>query len=358
MNDEFAIRKILNNDIKFETNKLFLEITNKCNLHCKHCYNESNNGNICELSYNLIYQLMLYAKNHHINTVALSGGEALLHSEIQNIFETAEKNQLQIILLTNGTILDKRIMDILFKYKPILQISLDGSTEEINDYIRGKGSFKKTISFIKTLKENDYTSEISINTIMTNERLYDVIPMQNLASQLGVSYLSFGMLCSIGRADQNNMYLDKLNSNRIINTVNVLSDNKKVKTIAISHHCPLLDIENEVITIQSRITCDGTIFPCQMFHDEKYALGNLYKDTLEEILSGNRIKNFFTLLFLRKKNITQCNNCAFNKVCGKGCMAKAIIENGNPLTTDNLCQYYMKDFIKELHKQHANKKLN
>ncbi|MGZ0973021.1 radical SAM protein, partial [Streptococcus thermophilus] len=61
----------------------------------------------------------------------------------------------KIETVTNGTVLNKRVKEMLVKFHPYLTISLDGP-EIVHDRLRGRGSHRKTLRFINYLKNIDY----------------------------------------------------------------------------------------------------------------------------------------------------------------------------------------------------------
>ena len=93
-----------------------------------------------------------------INRLILFGGEPFLNIELFVYFiEKLSKflNILKVETVTNGTVLNHRVKHMLNKFHPFLTISLDGP-EVVHDRLRGKGSHRKTLRFIKYLKSIDY----------------------------------------------------------------------------------------------------------------------------------------------------------------------------------------------------------
>ncbi|AOD27346.1 radical SAM protein [Streptococcus thermophilus] len=93
-----------------------------------------------------------------INRLILFGGEPFLNIELFIYF--IEKlstllNVVKIKTVTNGTVLNKRVKEMLVKFHPYLTISLDGP-EIVHDRLRGRGSHRKTLRFINYLKNIDY----------------------------------------------------------------------------------------------------------------------------------------------------------------------------------------------------------
>ena len=67
-----------------------IQITNKCNLRCLHCYNSSGKTNN-ELDVKKIFKIIDWMELHDIFYLGLTGGEALLHRKIDDIIRYAKR---------------------------------------------------------------------------------------------------------------------------------------------------------------------------------------------------------------------------------------------------------------------------
>ena len=84
---------------------LEIEITNRCNLSCSHCY--VDNGQCRDMDKKTILQVIEESNRMGINRLVLTGGEPLMHD---NLFETANYAKAlgipEIVLLTNGILIN------------------------------------------------------------------------------------------------------------------------------------------------------------------------------------------------------------------------------------------------------------
>ncbi|MEW7090686.1 MAG: radical SAM protein [Streptococcus thermophilus] len=143
--------------------KVVINISNSCNLSCSYCYADGGNygmdNRIMDLTTadNIIQEIASKGVTQ-INRLILFGGEPFLNIELFIYF--IEKlstllNVVKIKTVTNGTVLNKRVKEMLVKFHPYLTISLDGP-EIVHDRLRGRGSHRKTLRFINYLKNIDY----------------------------------------------------------------------------------------------------------------------------------------------------------------------------------------------------------
>lgn len=92
-----------------ETEQLYFELTNRCNLRCKYCYNWSGDPPSRELSFDSVVRLIdiLVDRNEAV-LISLGGGEPLLREDCLDIAERAVALGAQVKILTNGTTLDRK----------------------------------------------------------------------------------------------------------------------------------------------------------------------------------------------------------------------------------------------------------
>ena len=148
---------------------LWLNLTESvCNLKCKHCYLSCTQNAKPQnfLFLDKIKKSLAEAKNFEIEEICLNGGEPFLHPDINAIIRLALK-YANVIILTNGTLINDKKARFLkqiendHNYELIFRISLDHYTEQKNDEIRGKGSFKKITTGIENLIRHGFNPIIS-----------------------------------------------------------------------------------------------------------------------------------------------------------------------------------------------------
>lgn len=131
-----------------------------CNLRCAHCFNASGPGNrgMPVLSRDDVRTLLDEAEAAGVRDVVLTGGEPFLHPEMAEIVGDT-LGRFPATILTNGTLLADRIVERLAnaaresRYSLEIRVSLDASSEEENDRIRGKGSHGKALAGVARLEK-------------------------------------------------------------------------------------------------------------------------------------------------------------------------------------------------------------
>lgn len=125
-----------------------LAITSRCNNTCKYCSLEKNRG---DLPFPLIEKAI---KDLPKNTVfQITGGEPFLRKDLQRIVKKIRETGGSSSIFTSGENVNKETAHKVKKFIEHIKVSLDSTKEELNDEIRGKGSFKKAVTAIKILGE-------------------------------------------------------------------------------------------------------------------------------------------------------------------------------------------------------------
>lgn len=230
-----------------------INITNRCTLRCKHCFvyrdgtpNTPNKQNEMPAD-QMIKEIKKYRKKFGIIHMVYMGGEPLLRSDVlvQGI-----KLFPQNIITTNGTL-------PLFNLGPKIKwvISLDG-TEEINDELRGKGTFKKVINNLNNLPD-DFTGDLQCGCCVTkkNEHVLEefIEVLQKETPLRGVNFtfyvpkkndttgLGWKDLEERDKVIKNLMALKKKYPNYILNNSMVLELMLSQNALEITNNCPVLN---------------------------------------------------------------------------------------------------------------------
>ncbi len=307
-------------------------LSETCNLKCKHCYQENHKPvqleyEKLEIIYNQFKELLKKKKmKGHIN---ITGGEPLANPHFFKILDLIKKdeNLITFSILTNGTLITEKIAQKIKTYNPYyVQVSLEGG-KRINDYIRGKGTYKKIAQGIINLrKQNIYTS-ISFTATKINykefpkvvkyAKKYDVnnvwsdryIPLgDNNSEELALNY------------NETREYLKIMQKERLKNKGINISMYRALQfqmTGDFAYGCTAGDT---LLTVME----NGDLVPCRRM---PIVVGNLFKDTMYNLYKNSKI-----LKELRKNKVPdECKNCEHGETCRGGlkCLTYALYKNLN-----------------------------
>lgn len=133
----------------FSNTRLHLHLTNKCNLHCPHCYMKSGTALSNELTTDEIKTLCDNFKRCGGTDVSLTGGEPTSRSDFLEIAKYISSIGMKISVFTNGFSWNEAMVSSFSELNVEgVQISIDGYDETSNSTIRGKGAFKRALDAI------------------------------------------------------------------------------------------------------------------------------------------------------------------------------------------------------------------
>ncbi|MEQ1563862.1 MAG: radical SAM protein [Nitrospiraceae bacterium] len=139
--------------------KAQLELTYRCNLHCRHCYTDPYNSKDFfprELTLEEIHRLLNDMQQLGIVWLNLTGGDIFMHPHFFEIYETAIRKGFLLQLYTNGTLFTKATIERLQQMPPFtIDISCHSVTEEPFDWFtQVPGSFRSFVRGMEMLKDS------------------------------------------------------------------------------------------------------------------------------------------------------------------------------------------------------------
>ncbi|MGD8366262.1 MAG: radical SAM protein [Desulfobacterales bacterium] len=165
---------------------VFFHILTACNLHCRHCYiNPEQHGTETLPIETIEAWLGVMAEKAGPANLVFLGGEPTLHPELARAVKSARRLGYRSITIdTNGYLFH----DFLEKVSPdevdALSFSLDGPTAEVNDPIRGKGSFDRCVAGISEAVTRGFSTSL-IYTV-SRENINALSRMPAMLRALGI----------------------------------------------------------------------------------------------------------------------------------------------------------------------------
>lgn len=301
--------------------KLVIDLTNKCNLKCKHCGNANELINDKDIDFIPILQNFPFK----ISKVDLMGGEPLLYYKTNYLLQYLNENKIPFSIITNGQFDESFAKKILLDSLTSISISIDGLREE-NDFIRGIGSFEKARFFIGYLlkNRNEKETQIGINFVVNrlNFRKIHLIIKELLV--LEIDYINLNQIFELGNAIGNkeiliddDEYLDALelickNFKEEVCTQKIsfeLTNPILVEYLNIKYHLNLqsefdyCDAARQTLYIDNQ----GNIYPCRNYKC-KLQFDNLLADM-------NKSSKYLLELECGKMIEPYCNDCRFVDEC-------------------------------------------
>lgn len=276
---------------------LEIQLTSKCNLKCKHCYQGEKND--LELPFSALKNILNDFVYFQGLRILLSGGEPLLYSNFKELNLFLKNYPAYVVLITNGVLLNKIPLAQIRNIDEI-QVSLDGM-EYGHNILRGEGTFEKVISGVKRIKEKT-DKKISFATMVHNKNISEFKNMNKLIKSLGAKEWGIDYPVLTGFFEKNrDLYPD------IDSAIKVMK-----YRFGASYHSTEEDNDYACGVHTMTLLPNGHFVPCGFYPSKIF--GNI-KEGLKIALKN---RSFFKLL-----DISECKDCNYIITCRGGCRFRA-----------------------------------
>jgi len=274
---------------------LLLNITNICNLSCKHCYLQDP-GRL-EIGLDVFEKAVSQFEEMGGLKLMISGGEPLTHSRFWELMEILQSYELRVVVLSNGTLIDKTTARKLSRYVHEVQVSIDGIHS--HDLIRGKGSYARSMKGISNL--NEYGIPVSFATMAHKFNTGEFDEMGKLFSKTGAISWSVDVPCIVGSLCENKDFVLDLKeaANFLKYGFGAGSHESTGDYSCGSHLCS--------------VSPDGSVSKCGFFENEPAGSVNDLLSAWENICKS----------YLWKLDELECKNCSALHECKGGCRFRA-----------------------------------
>lgn len=175
---------------------LEFQITDRCNLTCRHCY--LGDGFLEDLPLGTILKVFKEFEEIQGLRLLLSGGEPLLHPHFWEINDALREYPFRSVMLSNGTLLTGDSARKLRVHE--VQLSLDGM-QKGHESLRGGGTFEKVIRAIDHLQAADI--RVSIATMIHRNNLKEFDEMASFLHSKNIEEWNVDVPCIAGRMEEN-----------------------------------------------------------------------------------------------------------------------------------------------------------
>jgi mycofactocin biosynthetic radical S-adenosylmethionine protein MftC len=163
------------------------ELTYACNLECIHCLSSSGRRDHRELTTTQCETVIQELQKMQVFYVNIGGGEPTIRPDFWHLLDYAVAHQVGVKFSTNGTRLSpKRAQKLAATDYVDVQISLDGATADVNDAVRGKGSFDAAIQALANLADAGF-QDAKVSVVCTRHNISQLDAFAGIAEQYGAT---------------------------------------------------------------------------------------------------------------------------------------------------------------------------
>lgn len=325
-------------------------ITERCNLRCSHCYQESTPPDDPSLSMLLAVLERISAFAAFLRAgapgpvpvhITLTGGEPYLHPDfarlLAHVADWCRRDHGSFAILSNGSLLDAAAADALRPLRPaFVQISLEGA-ETTHDQIRGAGAFQAATRTLRILRSRRIPAYVSFTAHCGNVAEFPAVAA--ISRDLGVARLWADRMVPLGRgAAGSDRLLSPVETRAFFETMRVERARRSWAKTEIAMHRALqfLAAGGEPYCCSAGDTLltilpHGDLCPCRRM---PLHVGNVLNHPIAELYLESPV-----LRGLRDRTHTPeaCAPCFYSNLCRGGlrCLANAV--HGTPFAADPGC---------------------
>ncbi|GAQ94192.1 radical SAM additional 4Fe4S-binding SPASM domain-containing protein [Thermodesulfovibrio aggregans] len=289
--------------------------TLRCNKDCEFCFNRKNRYvNSIDFLSEKIEEFVKIMKENKIFSLDILGGEPFLYEPLESLVKLAIDSDIKVTISTNGSFNEKieSLLNIIKNSRLQIGISINNEIDQsLLDLVKKhklwiKSVVTKNQPFHKELIE--FAKKCGINYYLI---YMDALTKKDL--ELSIPFYEFMELIKELQSQYSGI--------QPVYCKGFIGGDEK-------YRCPA---GIEKITVMP----DGSVYPCYLLSSfEEYCIGNIFKNSLQEILMSDNLRIFKTSLN------NSCDNkvCKIKKQCRGGCVAHSIIHYTVPYKADPRCK--------------------
>ena len=300
------------------------ELTYACNLACVHCLSSSGKRDPRELTTEQCKAIIDELERMQVFYVNIGGGEPTVRPDFWELVDYATAHHVGVKFSTNGLRITPQVAERLAAGDYVdVQISLDGATAEVNDAVRGRGSFAMAIRALENLAAAGF-ADPKISVVVTRHNVGQLDDFQALAQRYGAT-LRITRLRPSGRGADvwDDLHPTREQQKGLYDWL--VAHGERVLTGDSFFHLAGLGAPGALAGLNmcgaGRVVClidpVGDVYACPFAIHEKFLAGNVCDGGFAEVWRNSEL---FTEL-RRPQSAGACGSCGHYDSCRGGCMA-------------------------------------
>ncbi|UFS58305.1 mycofactocin radical SAM maturase [Subtercola endophyticus] len=299
------------------------ELTYACNLSCSHCLSSSGRRDPRELTTEEAKGVIDEFERMQVFYVNIGGGEPTIRPDFWELVDYASEHHVGVKFSTNGVKISPEIAQRLVNSDYVdVQISLDGATADVNDYVRGPGSYDTAMRAMQNLYDAGFEN-FKISVVCTRQNIPQLDEFKAIADKYKAQ-LRLTRLRPSGRGADVWDDLHPLPEQQkelynwlVAHGEGVLTGDSFFHLSAYGDALPGLNLcgAGRVVCLIDPV---GDVYACPFAIHEEFLAGNVRSEGgFQEVWRNSE-------LFARLRNPQTggaCTSCSFFDSCRGGCMA-------------------------------------
>lgn len=273
---------------------VWLEVTDRCNLKCRHCYEEAEYGTSGKmLKWRDYLHVIAELKANGIKMIQFIGGEPMMSPKLKEMIVLARPDFEYIEVFTNATMINEEWASFYKENNVNIAVSVYSYEAAEHDKVTGvTGSHEKTTRALALLQEKEVpcrTATICMDGVCLGEKKGAILNLEGKQDPARM----------VGRANLRLMNKELIEK-KMITRESYFSSYIRQESVRYALH------RHNCFGSKLYIAADLEVYPCVM--ERRFCHGNLHNKTLQELVRPE-------ILELTKDKIEVCHDCEYRYAC-------------------------------------------
>jgi pyrroloquinoline quinone biosynthesis protein E len=321
---------------------LLAELTYSCPLQCPYCSNPIDyTKHQSELDTEDWKRVLTQARKMGAVQLGFSGGEPLTRKDLPELVKHARELGYYSNLITSGYgLTEQKIVELKNAGLDHIQVSIQASSQELNDHIAGTASFEHKKEVAHLVKKHGYPMVLCV--VIHRENIHQMPQILEMAEELGADYLELANTQYYGWAHANrDLLLPTKEQFEQAEQVAQAFKEKVVGKMKIYYVVPDFHEDRPKACMNGwgttflTIAPDGVALPCHSARDlPGLDCPNVKDYSIEQIWTESKAFNFFRGYEWMKE---PCSSCDEKEKDFGGCRCQAFLLTGDMYSADPVC---------------------
>lgn len=316
--------------IEADVEKIYLEVTTRCNFDCTTCIRNSWQDEIAHMD-DSVFELLLkqFSDLPNLEVIHLGGfGEPMSHPQIFEIIRRIKALGMKVEMITNGSLLTEDAINKLIEIGlDTLFVSLDGPEEQIYNTIRKGADFVSVIDHIKALnriksERRSVTPRLGIEFVLMKSNVHKLGDMAKLISKLNASQFVVTNILPYNKEMKDEIVYDLEENASVFEKSGLLSMRAKMPNMKLrtERYCNFVESKALAVTWAGEVApCYALMhrYQCYIYGREKQIYPKYYGNIREASIKNIWMSKPFALFRASVNDFAfpSCTDCEYLEGC-------------------------------------------
>jgi radical SAM protein with 4Fe4S-binding SPASM domain len=299
------------------------EVTQACNLNCRHCYHPSHQRHEDELGTERALKLLEELAAENFLLLLITGGEPFTRPDIWELLETASLKEFAFRILTNGTGLEREDIERIAELAPLgVDLSIYGQRRVHDDITGVPGAFRATCRTGRLLTQSGV--RVTVKMPLMRKNLAEYRYVKEVADSWGAGLVTdASIFCRLdgSRASLKMQASEEQLIEFLVRRAQESGPYRPATNVQnVEPETPMCSAGRSSIYVAS----NGEVRPCTVWPE---TLGNLESQSLAEVMASAELERVRDLTV---GDLKECGECRLARWCVR-CPGLAKLETGDEL---------------------------